>query len=67
MSLSIVIPVYNEDKLLDITIKKIHKIIHISWKGRKIGVSKFKISEQGSMQIFTLLYCLIEKILLKKR
>ena len=44
-----------------------YKIIPISWKGRKIGVSKFKISELGSMYIFTLLYCFIEKILLKKR
>ena len=53
---------------LKIIIRKYkYKIIPISWKGRKIGVSKFKISELGSMYIFTLLYCLIEKILLKKR
>ena len=53
---------------LKIIIKKYkYKIIPISWKGRKIGVSKFKISELGSMYIFTLLYCFIEKILLKKR
>ena len=53
---------------LKIIIRKYkYKIIPISWKGRKIGVSKFKISELGSMYIFTLLYCFIEKILLKKR
>ena len=53
---------------LKIIIRKYkYKIIPISWRGRKIGVSKFKISELGSMYIFTLLYCLIEKILLKKR
>ena len=53
---------------LKIIIRKYkYKIIPISWKGRKIGVSKFKVSELGSMYIFTLLYCFIEKILLKKR
>jgi len=43
-----------------------YKIIPISWTGRKKGNSKFKIKELGSMYLFTLLYCLFEKILLKK-
>ena len=38
----------------------------ISWKGREIGSSKFNIKELRSKYIFTLLYCLIEKILIKK-
>ncbi len=59
--------VFLEHPLKIIIRKYKYKIIPISWKGRKIGVSKFKISELGSMYIFTLLYCFIEKILLKKR
>ena len=43
-----------------------YKIIPISWKGRVTGISKFNIKELGSKYIFTLLYCLLEKILLKK-
>tara|TARA_B100000989_G_scaffold179449_1_gene134823 strand:- start:549 stop:1277 length:729 start_codon:yes stop_codon:yes gene_type:complete len=43
-----------------------YKIVPINWYGRKIGLSKFKIKEISSMYIFTLLYCLFEKILLKK-
>jgi dolichol-phosphate mannosyltransferase len=43
-----------------------YKIIPISWKGRVTGISKFNIRELGSKYIFTLLYCLLEKILLKK-
>ena len=44
-----------------------YKIIPINWNGRKHGVSKFKIKEVGSMYIFTLLYCLFERILLNKK
>ena len=44
-----------------------YKIIPVNWNGRKHGVSKFKIKEVGSMYIFTLLYCLLEKILLIKK
>ena len=44
-----------------------YEIIPINWNGRKHGVSKFKIKEVGSMYIFTLLYCLLEKILLIKK
>ena len=43
-----------------------YKIIPISWVGRKKGITKFKFTELRSKYIFTMLYCLIEKILLKK-
>ena len=43
-----------------------YKIIPISWNGRTFGKSKFKIKEIGSKYIFTMLYCFLEKILLKK-
>jgi len=43
-----------------------YKIITINWTGRKKGTSKFKIKELGSMYLFTLLYCLFEKILIRK-
>jgi len=43
------------------------KTIPISWEGRKKGAAKFKIQELKSKYLFTLLYCLIEKLLLKKR
>jgi|TARA_B100000767_G_C19765321_1_gene537243 dolichol-phosphate mannosyltransferase len=42
------------------------KVIPISWNGRNFGESKFKLKELGSKYIFTMLYCLLEKILLKK-
>ena len=52
---------------LKIVIRKYnYKIIPISWNGRAFGISKFKIKELGSKYIFTFLYCLLEKILLKK-
>lgn len=44
-----------------------YKIIPINWNGRNKGKSKFKIKETSSMYIFTLIYCLIEKILLNKK
>lgn len=44
-----------------------YKVIPINWYGRKTGNSKFKIKEIGSMYIFTMFYCLLEKTLLKKR
>ena len=43
-----------------------YKIIPISWQGRSLGKSKFEIKEIGSKYIFTMLYCLLEKILLNK-
>lgn len=41
-------------------------ITPINWYNRKIGKSKFKIRELGSKYLFTLLYCWLEKVLLKK-
>ena len=43
-----------------------YKIIPIKWINRKKGKSKFQIRELGAKYIFTLIYCLAEKILLKK-
>jgi dolichol-phosphate mannosyltransferase len=43
------------------------KVVPISWTGRKKGTAKFRIQELRSKYIFTLLYCLIEKLLLKKK
>ena len=59
--------VFLELPLKIITRKYHYKIVSINWYGRKIGVSKFKIKEMSSMYIFTLLYCLFEKILLNKK
>ena len=53
---------------LKIIIRKYnYKIIPINWKNRKKGKSKFKINELGSMYLFTMFYCLLEKILLNKK
>ena len=43
-----------------------YKIVSISWNGREKGKTKFNFKELGSKYIFTMLYCLLEKILLKK-
>ena len=43
------------------------KIIPIKWINRKKGYSKFKVNELGSMYMFTLLYCFLERILLNKK
>tara|TARA_X000000950_G_scaffold39596_1_gene42693 strand:- start:2375 stop:3112 length:738 start_codon:yes stop_codon:yes gene_type:complete len=53
---------------LKIIIRKYnYTIVPINWKNRKKGKSKFKIKELGSMYLFTLFYCLLEKILLNKK
>lgn len=44
-----------------------YRIIPINWRNRKKGKSKFKVNELGSMYLFTMLYCLFEKILLNKK
>ena len=44
-----------------------YKIIPISYYNRTVGEAKFKINELGSKYLFTLLYCFLEKILLKKK
>jgi len=59
--------VFLELPLKIITRNYFYKIVPISWRGRKVGVSKFKIKEMSSMYIFTLFYCLFEKILLNKK
>jgi dolichol-phosphate mannosyltransferase len=43
------------------------KVIPINWRTRKKGEAKFKIKELRSKYLFTLIYCLIEKILLNKK
>ena len=58
--------VFLELPLKIITRKYSYDITSINWNGRMHGKSKFKIKEIGSMYIFTLLYCLLEKILLNK-
>jgi len=59
--------VFLELPLKIITRNYYYKIVPINWNGRKIGISKFKIKEMSSKYIFTLLYCLLEKILLNKK
>jgi len=59
--------IFLEIPLKMISRKMKYKIIPISWKNRKYGKSKFVIKELGSKYLFTLLYCLLEKILLKKK
>ena len=58
--------IFLELPLKIITRKYSYTIIPINWTGRIHGESKFRIKEIGSMYIFTLLYCLFEKILLNK-
>ena len=43
------------------------EVIPISWEGRKNGTAKFDIKELGSKYLFTLFYCLLEKILLNNK
>ena len=58
--------VFLEIPLKIISRKHRYQTISINWKNRKHGKSNFKIKELSSMYLFTLLYCLLEKILLKK-
>jgi len=44
-----------------------YKIIPISYYNRTVGEAKFKIDELGSKYLFTLLYCFLEKVLLRKK
>jgi len=44
----------------------LYSVVPVSWNGRKKGKSKFMIKELRSKYVFTFLYCLIEKILIKK-
>lgn len=36
-------------------------VVPISWRNRKVGVSKLKLREMGSRYLFIVLYCFIEK------
>ncbi len=40
-------------------------VVPINWQNRKSGTAKFKVKELGSKYLFTLLYCLFEKVLLR--
>ena len=58
--------VFLELPLKIISRKMKYKIMPISWINRKEGDSKFDIKELRAKYLFTLIYCLLEKILLKK-
>jgi len=45
--------------------KKKYKIIPITWRNRRKGISKFKIKELSSKYLFTFINCFTEKILTK--
>ncbi len=42
-------------------------VVPNSWRGRKIGKSKFAVFKMGPLYFLTILYCFIEKILLRRR
>lgn len=44
-----------------------YKIIPIAYINRTVGEAKFKIDELGAKYMFTLLYCFLEKILLRTK
>jgi len=58
--------VFLELPLKIISRKMKYKIIPITWVNRKEGTSKFDIKELRAKYLFTLIYCLLEKLLLKK-
>ena len=58
--------IFLELPLKIISRKMKYKIIPISWINRKEGVSKFDIKELRAKYLFTLTYCWLEKLLLKK-
>ena len=58
--------IFLELPLKIISRKMKYKIIPISWTNRKKGSSKFNIKELKAKYLFTLIYCWLEKILLKK-
>ncbi len=59
--------IFLEIPLKIISRKMNYKIIPISWKNRKQGKAKFDMKELRSKYLFTLIYCFLEKILLKKK
>ena len=58
--------IFLELPLKIISRKMKYKIIPISWTNRKVGSSKFDIKELRSKYLFTLIYCFLEKLLLRK-
>ena len=58
--------IFLEMPLKIISRKMKYKIIPITWINRKEGVSKFDIKELRAKYLFTLTYCWLEKLLLKK-
>tara|TARA_Y100000590_G_scaffold202110_1_gene229625 strand:- start:6111 stop:6821 length:711 start_codon:yes stop_codon:yes gene_type:complete len=58
--------IFLELPLKIISRKMKYKIIPISWTNRKEGESKFDIKELRAKYLFTLFYCFLEKLLLKK-
>lgn len=58
--------IFLELPLKIISRKYLYLITNISWTNRKVGLSKFKLKELTSKYIFTLIYCFLEKNLLKK-
>ena len=59
--------IFLEIPLKIISRKMKYKIIPISWKNRKEGKAKFDMKELRSKYLFTLIYCFLEKIILKKK
>jgi dolichol-phosphate mannosyltransferase len=58
--------IFLEMPLKIISRKMNYKIIPIAWKNRKEDKAKFNIKELRSKYLFTLIYCFLEKILLRK-
>ena len=58
--------IFLEMPLKIISRKMNYKIIPIKWQNRKDGKAKFNIKEIKSKYLFTLIYCFLEKVLLKK-
>jgi len=59
--------IFLEIPLKIISRKMNYKIIPISWQNRKEGKAKFNMKELRSKYLFTLIYCFLEKTLLKKK
>ena len=59
--------IFLEIPLKIISRKMNYKIVPISWNSRKQGKAKFIIKELRSKYLFTLIYCYLEKILLRKK
>ncbi len=73
-SLLEILPIISENfnVFLELPLKIISRrykylVVPISWRNRSKGVSKFHLRELGSMYLFTLFYCLFEKIFLKNK